>query len=858
MLMRGPFVYTFTVNGHRIQTEINKKLLPFLRENLGLTGTKDGCSEGACGTCTILIDGKAVKSCLVTTEKLEGKSVITIEGLSSREQKVYSFCFAQAGAVQCGYCTPGMIMSAKALLDKNSDPGKAEVRKAIRGNICRCTGYVKIEKAILMAAEFFRDNLSLPEESVDARLSQRFMRVDAIDKALGKGIYVDDIRIDGMVYAKALRSAYPRAVVKNIDISKALQHPQVVKILLAEDVPQNKIGHIVQDWDVMIPMGGTTRYVGDALALVAAVDQDKLDEILDLIAVDYEVLEPITSPEQALAADAPKIHSGGNVLTTERLKRGDAEKAIAQSAHVVTMHYSTPFTEHAFMEPESAVALPEGDGILVYTASQSVYDEQREIAHMLKLPKDLVHCQAKLVGGGFGGKEDMSVQHHAALMAWHIKKPVKVRLSRQESINIHPKRHAMEMEFTTACNEQGQLTGMKATLIADTGAYASLGGPVLQRACTHAAGPYNYQNIDIVGKAVYTNNVPGGAFRGFGVTQSCFAMENNLNLLAEKVGISPWEIRYRNAIRPGQELPNGQLADPNTALDKCLLAIKPAFEASSRTGIACAFKNSGFGVGVPDIGRCTLSIEEGIVHIRTSAACMGQGLATVATQLVCETVNLSPTLTYCEPADTRRTPDAGTSTASRQTVITGEAIRRVALQLKRALDEAGSLEALEGREFIDEFTAVTDPMGSTKPNPKSHIAYSYSTQVVELDDAGKLVKVTAAVDVGTVVNPTAVEGQVEGGVVMGLGYALTEDYPIEGGYPQAKYGTLGLLRATEAPDIHTLMVNSEEVATEAYGAKGIGELSTIATAPAVQNAYYRFDGEFRTKLPLVHTPYRKK
>jgi len=858
MLMRGPFVYTFTVNGHRIQTEINKKLLPFLRENLGLTGTKDGCSEGACGTCTILIDGKAVKSCLVTTEKLEGKSVITIEGLSSREQKVYSFCFAQAGAVQCGYCTPGMIMSAKALLDKNSDPGKAEVRKAIRGNICRCTGYVKIEKAILMAAEFFRDNLSLPEESVDARLSQRFMRVDAIDKALGKGIYVDDIRIDGMVYAKALRSAYPRAVVKNIDISKALQHPQVVKILLAEDVPQNKIGHIVQDWDVMIPMGGTTRYVGDALALVAAVDQDKLDEILDLIAVDYEVLEPISSPGQALAADAPKIHSGGNVLTTERLKRGDAEKAIAQSAHVVTMHYSTPFTEHAFMEPESAVALPEGDGILVYTASQSVYDEQREIAHMLKLPKDLVHCQAKLVGGGFGGKEDMSVQHHAALMAWHIKKPVKVRLSRQESINIHPKRHAMEMEFTTACNEQGQLTGMKATLIADTGAYASLGGPVLQRACTHAAGPYNYQNIDIVGKAVYTNNVPGGAFRGFGVTQSCFAMENNLNLLAEKVGISPWEIRYRNAIRPGQELPNGQLADPNTALDKCLLAIKPAFEASSRTGIACAFKNSGFGVGVPDIGRCTLSIEEGIVHIRTSAACMGQGLATVATQLVCETVNLSPTLTYCEPADTRRTPDAGTSTASRQTVITGEAIRRVALQLKRALDEAGSLEALEGREFIDEFTAVTDPMGSTKPNPKSHIAYSYSTQVVELDDAGKLVKVTAAVDVGTVVNPTAVEGQVEGGVVMGLGYALTEDYPIEGGYPQAKYGTLGLLRATEAPDIHTLMVNSEEVATEAYGAKGIGELSTIATAPAVQNAYYRFDGEFRTKLPLVHTPYRKK
>lgn len=851
-------MYTFFVNGNRIQTEINKKLLPFIRENLGLKGTKDGCSEGACGTCTVIIDGKAMKSCLPTTEKMDGKAVTTIEGLSKREQAVYGYCFAEAGAVQCGFCTPGMIMSAKALLDVNNNPTKEEVKKALRGNICRCTGYVKIEIAILMAAKFFRENLDIPTENTDAHLSRRFRRVDAVDKALGKGIYVDDIVMDDIVYAKALRSLYPRAIVQKIDISEAIKHSDTVKILLASDIPENKIGHIQHDWDVLIPEGGTTRYIGDALALVASQRLETLDEIVKLITVDYEVLEPVTTTEHAMAPDAPKVHSKGNILTVERLKRGDADAAIARSAHVVTKKYSTPFTEHAFMEPECAVALPEDDGLLVYTASQSVYDEQREIARMLNLPKEKVHCQSKLVGGGFGGKEDMSVQHHAALMAWHIQRPVKVRLSRQESINIHPKRHAMEMEFTTACDKEGQLTGMKALLISDTGAYASLGGPVLQRACTHAAGPYNYQDIDIVGKAVYTNNVPGGAFRGFGVPQSCFAMESNLNLLAEMVGISPWEIRFRNAIRPGQVLPNGQVADPNTAMEQCLLAVKPAFEANERTGIACAFKNSGFGVGVPDIGRCTLSVEGGIVRIRTSAACMGQGLATVATQIVCETINIDSSQTFCEPADTRRTPDAGTSTASRQTVITGEAIRRVATKLKKAIEERGSLTALEGQEFYDEFTAITDPMGSKKPNPKSHIAYSYSTQVVQLDENGKVQKVTAAVDVGTVINPTAVEGQVEGGVVMGLGYALTEDYPIEGGYPKVKYGTLGLLRANEAPEIETLAVHNDEVAIEAYGAKGIGELSTIATAPAVQNAYYRFDGEFRTSLPLLKTAYRKK
>lgn len=851
-------MYSFFVNGEHVQTEKNISLLRFLRDELHLKGTKDGCSEGACGTCTVIIDGKATKACTQKTSRLEQKSIITIEGLSLREQEVYTYCFAKAGAVQCGFCTPGMIMSAKALLDVQSNPSSQEIRKAIKGNICRCTGYVKIEKAISMAARFFREEIPVPAEDSDAGLSQSFIRVDAYDKVLGKGLYVDDLEIPHMIYAKALRSAYPRARVDSIDISAALAHPATVKILTAKDVPNNKIGHIKQDWDVMIPLGSCTRYTGDALALVAAKSPEALDEIIGLIHVEYTVLESITTPKRALESDAPFIHEGGNVLAVEHLRRGDPDSAITKSKYVVRHIYHTGATEHAFMEPECAVAVPEGDTLLVYSASQSIYDEQREISNMLQISPEKIHCHAMLVGGGFGGKEDMSVQHHAALMAWHTQLPVKVKFSRQESLNIHPKRHPMEMEFITACDEYGNLTGMKATIIADTGAYASLGQPVLQRACTHAAGPYHYQNVDIIGKAVYTNNVPAGAFRGFGVTQSCFAIESNINALAQLVGISPWEIRYRNAIRPGQVLPNGQLADKSFALDRCLLAVKSAFDSHDRTGIACGFKNSGFGVGVEDVGRCILSVENATVHIRTSAACMGQGLATVCIQLVCHTTGLKPSKVLCESPDTRRTPDAGTSTASRQTVITGEAIRQAATKLLRDLQSVHmNLEKLEGREYHGQFSAVTDPMGSSKPNPKSHIAYSFSAQVVSLDESGRVDKVTASCDVGTVVNPVAVEGQIEGGVVMGLGYALTERFPIENGYPKVRYATLGLFKATDAPDIEALMVNSGVPNPESYGAKGIGELCTIPTAPAVQNAYFRMDGKFRTSLPLEETPYSR-
>ena len=849
-------VVNFTVNGDDIHYDgPDMRLLPFLRNNLRLTGVKDGCSEGACGACTVIIDGKATKSCVVSLSRLEGKHITTIEGLSEREKNVYGFCFAESGAVQCGFCTPGMIMSIKALIDTNPAPTEIDVRKAIHGNICRCTGYKKIIEAALMSARYLRERIPVERKVEIPVVDERYRRVDAEGKALGIGMYTNDLMLPGMAYGKALRSAYPRARIRAIDTDKALRHPDCIAVFTAENVPENILGHIVHDWPVMIPVGGVTAYIGDAIALAVSEKEESLEEILSLVHIDYEVLPAVYTTEDALRPDAPLVHETGNVLDTEHIVRGEADNALARCAHVVHKVFRTPYTEHAFMEPECAVAAPENDGVLVYTSGQSIYDEQREISRMLKLPPEKVHCHSMLVGGGFGGKEDMSVQHHAALCAYLTHRPVKVRLTRQESINVHPKRHPMDIDLTVGCDENGKLVAMKETIIANTGAYASLGGPVLQRACTHAAGPYNYHNIDILGKAIYTNNVPAGAFRGFGVTQSCFAIECAINLLADQVGLDYWQFRMLNAIKPGDELPNGQMTGPDVGIRECLLAVKDAYYKNGRTGIGCAMKNSGLGVGVPDWGRCILSVEKGKIHVRTSAACMGQGVGTVAVQIAGQTVpGLKNSDFVVEPPDTRRTPDSGTSTASRQTLFCGEATRRAAVQLKKALT-GKTLKDLEGREFLGEYLGKTDPINSGKPHPVSHIGYSYSAQVVELDEEGKVAKVTAACDVGTVINRQSLTGQIEGGVVMGLGYALTEHFPVKDGVPQVKYGTLGLLRATSVPPMEIITVCGEGKLPLSYGAKGVGELCTIPTAPACQCAYYRRDHEFRTSLPLQHTPY---
>ncbi len=854
-------MYKVMVNGREYESAEDKKLLSFLRDDLHLTAAKDGCSEGVCGTCTVLVDGAKVKACVMPLSKLQGKSIVTVEGIPPEEMAVYEHCFAQAGAVQCGFCIPGMIISAKSLLDVNLNPTREDVKKAIKGNLCRCTGYKKIEEAILMAAEFFREGKPIPAAPEKLHMDEHAQRLDAKEKVNGSGLFADDLQIEGMVYAKPVYSKYPRALINRVDASKARSHPDCLAVLLREDVPCNKTGHIKQDWDVIMGEGDITRYVGNVLAVVVSADKSKLEELCSLVEVDYTELTPITNPFDALKGDAPLIHPDGNIMSRANLVRGNADEAIKNSKYVVTRKYKTSWQEHGFMEPECCVAMPEGeDGLLIYTTSQSIYDVQRECAQILQIPKEKVHCRAPLVGGGFGGKEDMSVQQYAALAAWKLKKPVKVKYTRQESLDYHVKRHPMEMEFTTACDENGKLTGMKGIIIADTGAYASLGGPVLHRACTHAAGPYNYQNVDIFGMSVYTNNVVSGAFRGFGVTQSCFATEMNINLLAEMVGIDPWEFRRRNVIKPGDVLPNGQTADPNTNMAACLDALKDVYYSGGPyVGIACGFKNSGTGMGKQDIGRVLLSVEQGKVHIRTSASCMGQGIGQMCLTEICHVTDLSPECFVFENADTVRTPDSGTSTASRQTVMTGEAARRAGEKLRLALDEGKSLEELEGREFYGEFSAITDPLGAIKENPISHISYSYGAQAIVLNEEGRIVKAVSAFDVGTPVNIQSVEGQIEGGMLMGIGYGVTEKFECVDGYPKSKFGTIGFMRATEAPELEVILCRPAEEDKLPYslGAKGCGELCMIPTAPACAHAYYRYDGQFRQQLPLENTPYRE-
>mgnify|MGYP002802673472 FL=1 len=845
------------VNGKTYEVEKDKKLMRFLRDDLHLTSVKDGCSQGACGTCTVLVDGKTTRACIPMLSKVEGKEIVTVEGMTEREKEVYSYAFATAGAVQCGFCIPGMVMCAKGLIDKNPDPTRLEVVAAIRNNICRCTGYKKIIEGILLSAKIFREDLPVHDESGAVNVGQAIQRIDAKEKVLGTGEYPDDIYLDGMVYGSAVRSEYPRAKVLAIHPEEALAMDGVIGVYTADDIPGDvKVGHLKHDWDTMIPVGKVTHYLGDAICLVAAETQEILEQAKLKVKVDYEVLDPVLDPFEAMKPDAPLVHADGNVLAHEHLVRGDADKVIAESKYKVTTHYETPWTEHAFLEPECAVAMPFDDGVFIYSSDQGTYDTQHECCIMLGLPPEKVIVENKLVGGGFGGKEDVSVQHHAALLAYLTKRIVKVKLSRQESIVVHPKRHPMWMDITTACDENGYLTAMKAVVVSDTGAYASLGGPVLQRACTHAAGPYNFQVIDIDGKAVYTNNPPAGAFRGFGVTQTCFGSERNLDLLAEKVGISPWEIRYRNAIRPGQVLPNGQIADLSTGVAETLEAVKEVYENEPYAGIACAMKNAGVGVGLPDWGRCRLLVKGGKVEIHAGASCIGQGLGTVLTQVVSETTGFSiDKIVYCRP-NTANSPDSGTTSGSRQTLITGEAAKRACEKLMEDL-KGSSLEALEGRDYVGEYLAKTDKMGSDVPNPVSHVAYGYATQVCVLNEDGTIKKVVAAHDVGKAVNPISVEGQIEGGVVMSLGYALTEQYEIKDGYPVSRYGTLGLFKADKTPDVEPIIVEKPGVDV-GYGAIGIGEITSIPTAPAVAGAYYKWNGEFQTKLPLVNTPYERK
>jgi len=834
----------------------NVSLLSWLRNDQNLTAAKDGCSgQAACGACLVEVDGKAVLACATPMKKVAGKNVVTLEGVPESLLQTLGRAFVGSGAVQCGFCTPGFLTRTKILLSQNNNPTRAEILKALQFNLCRCTGYVKIVDAVIATAISLRENKDTSFED-RAGIGISSPKFKALERALGRKPFVDDLRFDGMLHGALKFSDHPRAKVLSIDVSEAEKQPGVKRVLLAADIPgQRNSGLIVEDWPLMVEQGEITRYIGDVLASVVAETEAMARAAAQCIRVEYEVLEPLTDMLKAL--DSPiKIHESGNLLGEKIIKRGDVAGMLAGSALTVKGTYTTPTIDHGFLEMECCVVIPQESGIKVFSQSQGPYRERDEIAHQLALSEEQVEVEIVDCGGAFGGKEDITVQGHAALACHLLNTPVKYKLSRPESIRMHPKRHPTSMDYEIGCDEKGMLTALYARIIGDTGAYASVGGPVMDRTGTHASGGYHFEAVDIEARSVYTNNIPCGAMRGFGVNQATFALESLIDVLCKKGGFDRWQFRYDNALDIGRMLAPGQVLTASVGLKETLQSVKEAYDNAEFKGLACAVKNCGVGNGIPEISKVIIEIHTGgKITLHHGWTEMGQGVHTIAQQVLCEATGITDIDLITPFVSTASGAIGGPTTASRGTLLLGRAIIDAAKNLKEDLKEK-SLEELAGRTYTGEFLCdYTDADG--KPGEIiSHISYGYATNLAILDKDGKLEKVIASHDAGKILNPKLFQGQIEGGVAMGIGYALTEKVPLKDGLlTSGKYRALGIPKINDLPKIEVIGVESDDPEGP-FGAKGVGEIGCIATAPAIANAFCDFDGKRRFSLPLE--PVEKK
>ena len=883
------------VNGDQVQLDlpddVDLTLLDVLRDFLGITSPKNGCQPQAqCGCCTVLMDNKPVLACALAPAKAEGKSITTLEGLDEDHRQQISESFVRCGGVQCGFCIPGMAMRGMGLCDKNPSPSREEIATALKPHLCRCTGYTQIVDSVEMYSRLRRGE-PIPEVSdadKSGRVGTDLPRYAGHDAVLGDRKFIDDMTVPGMLYGAVRLTDHPRAKVVSIDGSRALALEGVHRVVTAADVPGNRyVGLIESDWPVFVAIGEETRCTGDIIAGVVADTQRLARRAAELVDIEYEVLEPVTDPADALKPGAPLVHPkrGTNLLSKSSLKRGDVEQAFRNSAHVLEDTYVTQRIEHLFLEPEACIAIPqfavgglsEADeratsngrspsetpatepcGLFVYTQGQGVFDDQRQIASVLGIDRNRVQTELVSNGGAFGGKEDMSIQAQTALMAWIIGRPIKLTLTRLESFHIHPKRHPITLNYKIGCDAEGRITAVQARIIGDKGAYASVGAKVLERAGGHCTGPYRVPNIDMESLAVYTNNPPCGAMRGFGANQSAFAIEGLLDRLAKLVGIDGYDIRERNILEPGEAFATGQLLNKPFGLRKTLEAVKDAFKSAKYAGIACGIKNVGIGNGMPDIGRAALSVEDsGMVHIRTGFTEMGQGLFTICIQFAVEATGLPPTVFKCS-TDTKLMLDCGQTTASRATVLAGNSIAAAGKALKAELDKGKTLKDLAGQDFHGEWIcSYTSKLGKDldKPGgPKTHLTYGFATQVAILDDDGRLVKMVAAHDVGRVLNPVQLKGQMYGSLHMGIGYALTEDFEAEGSVIHAKkMNDCGVLRSHQMPEMELIFIEEEDPECP-FGARGVGEIGLVPTAPCIAGALYKYDGVVRTRLPMRESP----
>jgi len=936
------------VNGkqHSIEAVPSETLSTLLRERLRLTGTKIGCGEAECGACTVLVDGEPVVSCIYPADRANGKTIVTIEGLASPlsageglgvREKLHPLqeAFVEHGAVQCGFCIPGQIMTAYALLERNPNPTSDEIRFALKDTLCRCAGYPAIENSILVAAESLRTGQPIKKPHIPDSIHEHqsvghsHTRHDGVDKVIGTAIYTDDLVFDGMLYAKAKRAMIPHGFLTKLDISKAKALKGVVAVLTAEDIPaEHNHGLVIFDWPVMVGVGERVRYVGDAIAIIAAETQQIAEQASALIEAEFDLQPVITNPVQARQGGVPQIHEKGNLLKHIKVRKGDMEKGFAEADVILEHTFHTPTTDHAFIEPECSIGVPLANGRMeIYCGSQIPYQDRTQVARVMGWDESRVRVVGQLMGGGFGGKEDVMGQIHVAMLAHVTQRPVKLLFDRHESLLVHPKRHATQIRVKIGAKKNGRIVVCESELYGDTGAYASLGEKVMTRATTHSAGPYDIEHVRADCYAMYTNNPPAGAFRGFGVTQSAFAVESMMDMLAEKLNIEPVELRRMNALHVGSITNTGQLLRESVGLMECIdkvdtemrkhnpLPFKPRIVPSPLTplpagegdslpspfgrrageeghlvrawGFAAAYKNTGLGGGAPDKAGAEVELYgDGTFEVRSSSAEMGQGLVTVMRMIVAEEMSVPPEQVKVLVMDTDLTPNGGPTTASRQTYVTGNASRYAAKTLRDAITStmAEKFDVKPEQIRFDNgivhanghsmtYAEVAKEMKSMGQQPRAlyeyeapktqplgtggdmHFAFSFGVQAAEVEvnkltGEVRVLKVISANDVGMAVNPLGLQGQVEGGVMMGLGNALTEEFIMDNGYVVtdhlARYRIPGIMLT---PEITSIIVE-HPTADGPYGAKGVGEICSIPTTPAITNAIYNAVGVRIDKLPV--------
>ena len=894
---------TLKVNGDEYQLLVKPQqpLLGVLRDNLGLTGTKQGCEDGTCGTCMVTVNGAMARACRVPVDRVNGKDVLTIEGLGTAERlHPLQDAFIKFDAVQCGFCTPGMIMAAKALLDRNPAPTRAQIAKALGSNLCRCTGYNSILDAVARAADL-GGGVPFPEPQVQGEVHRR---IDAQDKVLGTALYAADLTMPGMLHGAILRSPHPHAEILDIDDSEARALPGVVTVVTARDVPGlNRQGRAIKDQPVLAD--GRVRQICESVAAVAATSPEAAAQALALIRVNYRLLPAIVDPAEALQEGAPRIHDSGNLLAEKVVRWGDAEAALAQADILVDETYTTPFCEHAYLEPEAALAYRDNAGqLVVRSATQYAHLHLRAVAETMGLPLEQVRIQPTVVGGAFGAKTDISCECVVALLVLKTGRPVKIVYSRAESFASTTKRHPFRMRFRTGVNRDGRLTALAAEVLADTGAYASAGPGIMTRAFVSLVGPYQFPNVAIHGRVAYTNNTVAGAMRGFGAVQVAFAMESQMDIMAAKLGIDPLEFRLMNRRRSSAAAATPQDVEQEEAYLETVEAVRPYYAEALRARAASASGNGRWrrGVGIASmrygIGyagwqppEVAVELEsDGRVRIFIGSIDMGQGTDTAMGLIASRELALPLEAVSVVSGDTALTPDTGASSGSRVIYTDGNAVMEAAVRLREAILSTASglleisyesLELRDGRAVPRPETGISGPTvslaevararlsagvplrfkGNFHPipvrdllsgSPSPYLVHVSATHVAEVEvdmeqGAVRVLRVVAAHDVGRVIYPQGLKGQIEGAVSMGLGFALKEEFhPGETtGFKQYRIPT-----TRESPEVIPLMVEMVDPSAS-LGAKGAAECATVAVAPAIANAIADATGTRIHHLPAT-------